>query len=159
MHLCKTQHSAAHWYDQGFMSSYRTKIPSAKDCVSGVNIITGTFKARISHKEKLKFCNYTIIKALLTSHVSYNPTVFNCTTVIIDMGKRKDLGFPLVRSSSLIAKICMSRSSACTGWSHAVSPLNVRLVLQRNSHLYLLIKAGGKNMDLQSFIQSETGLG
>lgn len=57
----------------------RKKIPYANHCIYVVNIITLTLKARISHKEKLKFCNYTIIKSLLTSHVSPKPlSVFKC---------------------------------------------------------------------------------
>lgn len=82
MQLSKAQELAAYWYDQGFMTNYRIaeeKIPYANHCIYVVNIITLTLKARISHKEKLKFCNYTIIKSLLRSHVSLKSlSVFKC---------------------------------------------------------------------------------
>lgn len=74
MQRWKAQQLVAYLYDQGCITSYRTaeekKIPYTNHCVYVVNIITLTLKARISHKEKLKFCNYTIIKPLLASHVS-----------------------------------------------------------------------------------------
>ena len=49
----------------------------------------------------------------------------------------------------------MSKSSsaffAYTGWSPAVSPLNISLALQRNSRLHLLNKVGKKTTNLQRF--------
>lgn len=159
MELWKAQQFAAYWRDQGFMSSYRgEKIPYANHCIYVVNIITATLKARISHKEKLNFCNYPIIKPLPTSQpklylqASLIPLSSNVKVAaqlwpyLHRHGQGRGLWFPLHRPNNLPAQIWVSGSSsalcAWAGWPLAGSPLHSSLAWEKNSVPHLLNKVG-----------------
>lgn len=106
-----------------------------------VNIITPTLKAQISHEEKLNFCNYPVIKPLLTSHMSLNPLSSNAKVAaelwpsLHRQGQGKGLWFPLHRPKNLTAQIWVSGSSsalcACAGWPLAGSPLHSSLAWEK----------------------------
>lgn len=135
------------------------KIPYANRCVYVVNIITPTLKAHISHKEKLNFCNYPIIKPLLNKSREPKPFIFKCqsgstaVTIPAQKGARQGLVIPSLETQNITAQIWVS------------VPLLVGLLLdhlctaalpeKKIQPLHLLNKVGRKkkrnNPDLQSF--------
>lgn len=114
------------------------KIPYANHCVYVVNIITPTLKARISHKEKLNFCNYPLIKPLLTSHMNLNPSSSNgeVAAQLRPSLHRQGLGIPSLQTQkTLTIPVWVSGSSsalcACAAWPLAGSPLHRSLAREK----------------------------